>query len=152
VSDTIFGTGIFWAGIGSPLLAALLFLIFVRNKQSNKDKVEKKIKLKAQEQRYEELVKNAQIELSNHNYDKFYSYVSGALAELIKIKMLLQGDEIVSNQEMKDFVRNNFGELMEHKVTLVFDSCQKARFGMEPSTDERMEIFSQLKEIISNLK
>ena len=149
-----FGTPIYWAGLGTPILGALLFFLITKRKEDNQEEQVAKLKIKEKARETINYVSRSK-ELLNQGpeaNDEFFSSVETALKKAFEVEMNVQQDRILNKREILDYVRNSKHSELYSEVNDLFSKCELSRFGMSASNDSKQQVFEQLSSIIKQLK
>lgn len=152
VSDgSFFGSGIYWSGIGAPVLAAFMFLFFRKAKSNRETKMEEVKIVKDLKHEVDQLINKAEGNLQSGSADEFYSSLENALRRSFALKMNA-GNDVVNKSDIYAYILNKNGTELLNKTKHVFDICEQSRYGMFGTGEDRSGILQEVKEIISKVK
>lgn len=151
-TSTIFGTPLFWSGLGAPLFCAFLFVLYARRREQSADEIESKLAIQQKDKQLGALVESARSLLTIGENDAFYSSVEHALRKAFECKMgITDKDRILSKEEMFSYLVNSHQESLSSSVSDLFRTCEESRFGFGMSNDLRQPAFDQLQSILKSL-
>ncbi len=150
--SSIFGTPLFWSGVGAPLFCAFLFLFFARRKKQTDDETDTKQAIQKKDKQLHTLVASSQALLVSGENDAFYSSVEHALRKAFECKMeIAESDRILSKNEIFDYLTSSHHEKLTTSVRDLFRTCEESRFGFGLSNDMRQPALDQLQSILKSL-
>jgi len=152
-TSSIFGTPLFWSGVGAPLICALFFIFLVRRREQSAEEIESKQAIQKKDKELSSLLATAKSLLSSGEDDAFYSSVEHALRAAFELKMgITDSDRILSKDEMYAYLDSVNQPELKESVKSLFQTCEESRFGFGGSTDRRQPVFSQLQSVLTTLK
>lgn len=152
-TESIFGTPLFWSGVGAPLICAFFFIFLVRRREQSADEIESKQAIQQKDKELNVLVANSKSMLTNGENDAFYSSIELALRKAFECKMgITDSDRILSKNEIYDYLNSLNQPKLAESVKGLFRTCEESRFGFGGSTDLRRPAFIQLESILKALK
>jgi hypothetical protein len=101
-TESIFGTPLFWSGIGAPLVCALFFVFLVRRREQTADEIESKQAIQKKDKELSTYVATSKALISSGEDDTFYSSIEHALRKAFELKMgITDTDRILSKDKFK---------------------------------------------------
>lgn len=150
-ASSIYGSPIFWTGVGSPILASLLFLFFTKTR---KNQEEKEIKRAIQREKVQAKA-SALIEaekLVNSESKEFYSKIEEALKKGFEEKMSWNSEIRINQKAMLDYLSSTKQGSLSESVRSIFDDCASAQYGFGQTQSSRDEILHRLKSTLKELR
>lgn len=146
----IYGTPLFWIGIGSPLALALLFGFMSRRKQEQKPEEEIQERFKNVNRIINDYLHQAQAAFDQGNDSEYYSYIEKAINRTMTMCLHNDDTRVMSKTEILEALRNkNCDETTITRLKLILDRCEHARFGMGSAGGERINLINSVNEILS---
>ena len=150
--DSFFGTPYYWSAVGSPLLAAFIFLLFRKRREKNAVTTELKQELKKKEQELNNDLAKLKVLLASSDETSYFSTLESALKKAFEIVMELREDRIINKQEIYNFVQNNYTTELLSTVKFVFTECEQSRYGFGASSQNKEKLHEELTSIIQHLR
>ena len=148
---SIYGTPIFWSGVGLPVLSALLFMFILKRREDSADKIEAKQVIRKKDKELNDYLAISKSLIHSEDGDTFFSSIESALRKTFEVQMKVQQDRILSKQEIYDFIDTKGNEQLKHRVQQLFRTCEESRFGFAPSEDSRQAAYNELSEILKQV-
>lgn len=149
--DPLYGTPLFWGGIGVPLVSALFFILFLKRREKSADAIEHKQIIRAKSSDLHNLIAQAKINSTGNDQDKYYAGIESTLKKAFEIKLGIQHDRILNKSEIISYLDQNDLSVIKPKIENIFSICEQSRFGISPPTDSNAEILSDVEQIIAQL-
>lgn len=152
-SNQFYGSTTFWISLASPITLSLLFLLFLRRKEENKQVTKEKELQKSTSHSSKTFLQEAKCAIQEQNIDKFYSSFERALNQLCIGLAKLDPSVVYARQEL--FMRleaNGIESRQLIEIKDLFDKCDIARFGIPGSSAEQLELVSKIEQLTKDFK
>jgi len=149
--DSFYGTGAFWGGIGAPILASFLFVLFARRKDKSEDKAVIKRQKAEKDAVFKEYVSIAKSLMESGSDSEYYSHIENALRKAFEIDMEFEEDRLITKNDISSFIEKTYNSSLNNSVSEIFNTCEQSKYGFASTNTSRKEIIDQLKEIVSKL-
>jgi hypothetical protein len=152
VHTTVYNSPIFWVGIGSPFVLALI-LGFSMSKRAEKQS-ERTIKneVKKSKEKTNDLLNSAKIAFDNGDLLTYYSLLEKSIQR--SVALLIHGDEHVSLSKQDILVglqEMNIDEMTISRLKLILERCEQARFGMGVDLSETKDLTESVNDTLQSL-
>jgi hypothetical protein len=151
-SYDVYNSPIFWVGIGSPFVLALI-LGFSMSKRAEKQS-ERTIKneVKKSKEKTNDLLNSAKIAFDNGDLLTYYSLLEKSIQR--SVALLIHGDEHVSLSKQDILVglqEMNIDEMTISRLKLILERCEQARFGMGVDLSETKDLTESVNDTLQSL-
>lgn len=149
---SIFGSTLFWSGVGAPIICAIFFVFFVRRREQTADEMETKQAIQQKDKELHDYLDSSRKLLNTGENDAFYSSIEHALRKAFECKMEIADREIIlSKDEIYAYLNESNQPELSESVRALFATCEESRFGFGVSSDLRQPALSQLEAILKTL-
>lgn len=150
--DSIFGTPAYWGGIGVPILASFLFILFVRRKDKTEEKAIVKRNKTLKERALKEHLTSAKALIDTGSDSDYYSKIENALRKAYEIEMKFEEDRRISKLDISEFIQQTGDSELKETVHAIFTNCEQSKYGLSSTNASRRDVLQQLKKAINKLK
>ena len=151
-SSTIYGTAIFWTGIGAPILSAFLFLLFLKRREKTEEEIEVKQTVKKRNNEFAEHFAALKVLVHSSDDNAFYSKAETTLKKAFEREMKLEDDRILNKQDIFEYLEADNREILLEQVTNFLSKCEQFRYGFGAAEEAKQEMFNQLTSILKTIK
>ncbi|MFT5777247.1 MAG: hypothetical protein ACI837_000178 [Crocinitomicaceae bacterium] len=151
-TDSMFGSSLFWTGVGAPLICALFFILFTRRREKDADEIEARQVIRQKDKQLSDYVAKSKELLSSDDNDAFFSSIEAALRKAFEVKMNIQQERILSKNEITNYLVETKQEQLSDQVQSLFRTCEESRYGYGSMDTVRQPALSELTKILKTLK
>jgi hypothetical protein len=145
----LYGSPLFWGGIGFPILSSIFFLLFTANKSKREEDREKKINQKTHTDQLNTLIAEAKVLAATDSSD-YYTKILSVLQLAFAIKLNKVGT-VLSKQEILNCSFMTQDEMLKKRVSEVYDKCEAAKYGFGGNWSDREDLIMEVQEINKKL-
>lgn len=149
---TLFGTPPFWLGVGTPLLSAFLFILFLKRREKSEEEIVVKQAVRSRHNEFSEHYAELKVLLLSSDDNAFYSKAEATLKKAFEKEMKISDDRILNRQEIIAFLESSNHTSLLEQVTDFLNKCEQFRFGFGANGSVKQELFAQLESILKSLK
>lgn len=149
--SSLYGSPIFWSGVGAPIACAFLFILFMKRREKSADEIEQKQVIRKKDKQLSEYVDTCKSLIHSENSDQFFSSIEAALRKAFEVKMQVQQDRIVSKQEIVAYITSQGKVDLLKDVNALFKTCEESRFSFAASNASKEHVFSQLNNVLKQI-
>ena len=149
--DRFFGTPLFWSGVGGPILSAFIFLLFVKKRERDGEKIEKREMVRKKSKNIEDFLSIASNEIEGDK-DAFFSAIETAMKTAFSIPLNASSPAHISKNDIQNYLASKGKEELFTHVNQLFKICQESRFAFGEGQYSRREAFNQLKYVLDQIK
>lgn len=150
--NNLFGTSVYWLSVGTPLMAALLFIFLVKRRKQSEDKIAVRQLARRKDQELSDCIAHLKILLVENDNNAFYSKIEATLKKAFELEIHLENEHILSKKEIIDYLnKTNRLELAE-RVKDILANCDQYRFGFSGNNHTNQSIYNELESILKELK
>lgn len=151
-ADTLYGTPMFWSGVGVPILCAFFFLIFTRQREKGADKIEARQVIRQKDKELSDFVNKSKSLIALDANDEFFSSIEAGLRKAFEVKMNVHQDRIIGKTEVFDFLTSSGEVELSDRVQKLFRSCEESRYAYGTMDNFRQPSFDEFTSILKDLK
>lgn len=149
---TYFGSPFFWAGIGSPLFAAFIFLFIRRKRESNAHETIIKERTKSKEKELSANLSIVENAIQQNDDNSFFTGIENALIKVFEVRLGEGENRILNKREIYDHLLESNQDELLNKVKYIFTTTDQYKYGFASTTESKQELYSVLNDILTNLK
>ena len=151
-NNEFFGTVTYWSAVSAPMLAAFLFLLFMKRREKSADVIEHKQEINKKGQELKDSQLKLKVLLASSDDVTYFSTLESTLKKAFEVKMEFREDRILDKQEIYTFVETNYSQTFLDQVKMVFTECEQFRYGFGASNQNKEKHYNELNAIIQQLK
>ena len=152
ISSSFYGTSLFWLGLTTPILTALLFILLLQRKEKSlhENSIKKELKRKENELNTNLVQLNRLVQTANEN--EFYAGIETALKLGFRVFMKIGGEGVVDKQNIYDWLSDKEQRILLERVKTLFSKCDHYRFGLPTTNESKTELLDELNSIINEIR
>ncbi|MGB0914491.1 MAG: hypothetical protein ACPGVI_00395, partial [Crocinitomicaceae bacterium] len=146
-----FATPVFWTGVGTPLFAALIFLLFKRQRESSADVIVKREISRQRDKELSDSLSKLNVLLVGTDDYAFYSEVEFALVKAFEIRLETEDDRKLSKQEIFSYLESTNQSELAERVKNLLATADQYRYGFPATSDSKQKLSEELNAILASL-
>jgi hypothetical protein len=150
--DTLFGSPLFWAGLGSPLMAALLFILFTKRREQSEEKIVVRKTIHRKDREISENIAQLKVLLAAGDTSALCSKIEATLKKAFELEMKLGEDYLLNRQDIFDHLEKTNRTNLSSSVNTLLSKCDQYRFGLAADNASNQALFNELESILNELK
>lgn len=150
-TNDFYNSSLFWATTSAPIALGLLFGLFIKYREENKEQIEENVKKKSAKKTASVRLDEANIALKNNNSEVFHGEIEKSIKTLLAHKLGKTETEITRNTIAQLEVENKIDSEASTQLKAILDQCDQARYGFETSKEIKAETLAQTKAILNQL-
>lgn len=148
--DSLFGSPLFWSGVGAPLCGALIFLLITGRREKSEEKIEAKQTVQRKDKELGDYVAKTTTLAANNDRDQFFLHVEATLKKAFELTM--KRDHVLNKQDIYSFLQSKGNHQLNDRVRKLFAKCEESRYGFSSSEEPLQYTLNELNDILSQLK
>jgi len=152
MSSSIYGTPLFWIGVSSPVLTALIILLFIKRREKSVQEISAKKEMKRKEKELNSGLFNLKILVLESNKNEFYTGIETTLKRAFEVFMKIGEDKVLDKQQIYSYLNDTGKKELSDRVRALFSKCDQYRFGLPATSESRTKLLDELSSIINKLK
>ena len=148
----LYGTPIFWFGVGTPLMAALLFIFFTKRRKQSEDKIAIRQTIRKKDQELNENIAQLKVLMAAGENNAFYSKIETTLKKAFELEMQLDDGHMLNKQEIFDYLEKSNRTALAGRVQELLAKCDQYRFGFTSNSGSNQSLYDELDVILKELK
>jgi hypothetical protein len=152
-NDTlIYASKGFWVGVASPLFLAFLFGLFWKKSKEQSEFREQKLVEKKSHLEIKHLFTEAENALNEEDFSNYYGFIEKGIQR--SMALFLRNDDtiILSKAEiLQSLEERGISPSTINALQSLFSTCEKARYGLGLSAEERDNLVVSAKQIIETI-
>jgi hypothetical protein len=152
MSYSIYGTSLFWIGVSSPILTALIFLLFIKRRKRSIQETFAKNEMKRKEKELSSGLFQLKSLVHQTNENEFYAGIETALKRAFEVFLKIGEDRIIDKQKIYAYLNDNGQKELSDRVKTLFSKCDQYRFGLAATNESKTKLLDELNSIINEIK
>ncbi|MDG1776568.1 MAG: BatD family protein [Crocinitomicaceae bacterium] len=144
----VFGTPLFFTGIGLPLFTAFIFILIRRKKESTVDQATQNERVKQKITALKTSLSRIELAIHQNDDDVFFMGIENSLIKAFEIKLDTNDEHILNKIEIYDHLSTLNKTVLLGRIRHLFTTADQFRYGVPSSTESKQKLYSQLKDIL----
>lgn len=150
-ANDLYGTVLFWSGVGLPFATALLFLIVMKRREKSEDEIAMRQQLRKVESEMVTDLAQLKLHLAAGQYNDVFSGIDGILRKAIEKRVHLI-DQNSSRQELLSALEQNKMATTSERAKVLMNICDQNRYGFGVDDNAAHSAVEELNRILEDLK
>ncbi|MCH2231221.1 MAG: BatD family protein [Crocinitomicaceae bacterium] len=147
-----FNSPVFWASVGTPLFAALIFLFIKRQRESSADEIVKREISRQKDKDLSDSLAKINLLLNGSDDYAFHNEIEFALIKAFEIILDIDEDLKLSKQDIYTYLENSGQSELSIRVKTLLSTADQFRYGFQANTNSKQKLSEELNSILANLK
>ena len=150
-ANDLYGTVLFWSGVGLPFATALLFLLVIKRREKSEAETANRQQLRKVE--HEMIAESAQLKLhlAAGQHNDVFSRIDGILRKAIEKRVGLV-DQNRSRQELLSALEQTKLAALSERIHRLMNVCDQNRYGFGADSDAAHSAVEELNSLLEDLK
>lgn len=150
-ANDLYGTVLFWSGLGLPFATALLFLLVMKRREKSENEIATRQQLRKVENELVKELAQLKLHLAAGHYTEVFSGIDGIMRKAIEKRVLLV-DLNCSRQELLAALEHHKMTATAEKSQRLMNICDQNRYGFGADADAAHSAVEELNRILDDLK
>lgn len=148
--DGLYGSVIFWAGVGVPFAAAFVLLLFGKRREKSEAEIAERRQLRVKEQEIRDDIARLKLIVAKGEHMSAFSGIESVLRKAVEHK-LRKSETPLSRQQLFEFAANSGISGFEDRVRQLLQQCDQQRYGFGTSGESAGQALNDLLAILEQL-
>lgn len=149
--NTFYNTPLFWSTTTAPLALGLIFGLFFRYRDENKEQIAENSKKKSAKKIAQQQLEIAATALTNEDSETFYLTIEKSIKTLLARKTGTVETEITRKTIKTLSNQNRISSKNSNVLNSILDQCDQARYGFEGTQELKADILDRTKVVLDEL-